>query len=140
MLQNLRSMIERHEGRRKKPYRDSAGKWTVGVGHNLEADDKPLSDRVVDLMLDDDIAYAQTDAKTFPWFAGLDSVRQDVIVDMIFNMGLITFSTFRNTIALIAAGDYTKAADYMLQSLWARQVGPRAIELSKMMRTGTYGT
>jgi len=39
-------------------------------------------------------------------------------------------------LAALAVDDYELAADEMLDSKWAIQVGKRAIELSRMMREG----
>lgn len=132
----LAAMIARHEGKRNRPYVDTVGKLTIGVGHNL--DDKPISDAAIAQILADDIADCRRDAATFPWFVGLDPARQDVVLDMLFNLGLKRFTGFKNTIAAIESGRYVVAADLMLDSLWAKQVGRRSQELSAMMRTGQY--
>jgi lysozyme len=55
---------------------------------------------------------------------------------MSFNMGLPTLSKFTRTLQAIKNGRYSDAADEMLDSKWARQVGKRAERLSKQMRTG----
>lgn len=136
MIEKLQKMLLRHEGLRLKPYKDTVGKLTIGVGRNL--DDRGITEAEAMLLLSNDIVDAQVDAKTFAWFAQLDSVRQDVIVDMIFNMGLARFSGFRKMIAALENANYPEAADQMLDSKWARQVGLRASELSQMMRTGMY--
>ena len=72
------------------------------------------------------------------WFPNLDQVRQDVLIDMAYNLGFFGLSTFKNTLAYIANGNYDKAADNMLKSKWATQVKGRAEELAEMMRTGVY--
>ena len=132
----LKDMLIKHEGLRLSPYRDSVGKLTLGVGHNLS--DKPISHNTAMTMLDDDIADAMRDCQTFSWYAGLDPVRKDVIVDMVFNMGLERYKGFRMMQLALMKADYANAADEMLNSLWAKQVGLRATELSQMMRTGNY--
>jgi lysozyme len=58
------------------------------------------------------------------------------VLSMIFNLGLTRFKGFYNTIRAIERHDYATAAALMLQSKWAKQVGPRATRLSEMMRTG----
>jgi lysozyme len=62
-----------------------------------------------------------------------------VLLDMSFNLGIVGLLRFKNTLATIRRGDYSKAAAMMLDSLWARQVGKRAVRLAEMMRTGTDG-
>ena len=89
-------------------------------------------------MLKTDVTQAFKDAHKFRWFKSLDGVRRAVVVNMLFNMGWKKFNGFRKTIALIDHGDYNAASVEMLDSKWAKQVGPRADELSKMMSTGQW--
>jgi lysozyme len=132
----LQNLLIKHEGKRNSPYKDSVGKLTIGVGHNL--DDKPISDAAVAQMLFDDISDARKDARTFPWFNDLDVVRQDVILNMVFNMGLSRFSGFKKMIAALEKQDFEMAATQMLDSNWSQQVGKRALELARMMVNGQY--
>jgi lysozyme len=53
-------------------------------------------------------------------------------------MGIGTLLTFHNTLAMIQSGNYAGAADGMAHSLWASQVGSRAVFLENAMRTGVY--
>jgi len=134
-MSKIMDLIVSHEGVRYLPYKDSLGIQTIGAGHNLT---KPLSSGAVMLILADDIADARHDCYTFDWFPYLGSVRQAVVIDMIFNMGLARFKGFKNTISHLARGTYSAAALEMLDSKWATQVGKRALELSNMMRTGEW--
>lgn len=129
----LRAQLVRHEGLRLSPYRCSAGKLTIGVGHNLDA--VPITERAAIAILDDDLAdvFAQLD-KHLPWWRDLDENRRLVLADMAFNLGVPGLMKFKNTLAAIRAGRYEMAATNMLESLWAKQVGKRAITLAKMMR------
>jgi lysozyme len=131
----LLSELVEEEGLSFKPYRDSVGKLTIGVGHNL--DDNGITLAEARSILADDLAAveAQLD-KQMPWWRSLDDVRQRVIADMAFNMGITTFLTFHGTLADVRTGQYESAAAGMLASLWARQVGRRARRLAEMMRTG----
>lgn len=130
----LVEMLRRHEGVRHKPYRDSVGKLTIGVGRNL--DDVGLSDDEIDYLLQNDIRRAREDARQLPYFFELNGVRRMVIVNMVFNMGLPTVEQFQAMGAALKRGDYGTAADEMLDSKWARQVGSRADELAEIMRWG----
>ncbi len=130
----LMEMLKRDEGVRLFPYRDTVGKWTIGVGRNL--DDVGISQDEVDLMLFNDIARAEMHARKYPWFTALNQARKDVVLSMIFNLGPEGFAGFKNTISDLAAGNYESASSRMLQSKWAAQVGNRAIRLAQMMRTG----
>lgn len=132
----LEARLNRSEGRRQFPYKDTVGKLTIGVGFNL--DDVGLLPEEIDFILRNRIRLAAEDAAKLPAFAKLDSVRQTVLVDMVYNMGLDTVKKFRNTLAYMEAGDYFAAARGMRNSLWARQVGRRAEELARIMESGSY--
>lgn len=133
----LKSQLERHEGLRLKPYRDTVGKLTIGYGRNL--DDVGISPEEAELMLDNDISEAEKHLKTVDEYNDLDAVRQAVMVNMCFNLGFYGLMGFRKTWLAIARKDYAEAARQMLDSRWARQVGNRAQELSQIMRTGVAG-
>lgn len=135
-MQTLVSELSRDEGRKPRIYVDTVGKTSGGVGRNLS--DVPFSDEEIDLMLTNDIARTTAALdKSLSWWRNLDPVRQRVIVNMAFNMGVAGLMTFKNTLAAVQNGDYAAAATGMLQSKWAAQVGARAVRLSNMMRTGS---
>ena len=124
-----------HEGERLKPYRCTAGKLTIGVGRNLE--DRGITVAESAYLLGNDIdSHWRELVRALPWVERLDEVRQRVLLDMAFNLGIGGLLGFKNTLATIKAGDYQKAAAMMLDSKWARQVGRRADRLSGMMASG----
>lgn len=132
---SLDADLVRDEGLKLKPYRCTAGKLTIGVGRNL--DDVGISRDEAMVLLWNDIARVKADAShAFPWFARLDEVRQEVVLNMIFNLGINRFSQFYQTIKCIESADYAGASERMLQSLWSRQVGQRAIRLARRMKEG----
>ncbi|UQV23167.1 glycoside hydrolase family protein [Vibrio sp. J383] len=129
------ALIKKHEGLRLKPYRCSVGKLTIGYGRNLS--DNGITLEEAEQLLQHNIDEVIQQAQTLPFFSALNDVRQAVIVDMIFNMGLPRFQKFKKTIALIEQQAWQAAANEMLNSRWARQVGNRSQTLSDMMRYGT---
>ena len=134
-IDRLITQLKVHEGVRSKVYLDTEGIETIGVGRNLR--DRGLSDDEIELMLANDIRDFQEEVESaFPWWSDMDDVRQRVVVDMAFNMGLGSLSKFVNTLAHIENGRYEEASVEMLDSKWARQVGDRAHVLSGMMKTG----
>ncbi|MCZ6897683.1 MAG: lysozyme [Betaproteobacteria bacterium] len=135
-MNKLTSLIAKHEGRRLKPYLDSVGVWTVGYGHNCQ--DAPITQRVAEMLLEDDVQDAIHDCQTFNWFGGLNEVRTAVIVNMVFNLGLTRFSKFKKTIGFIELNEWEMASVEMLNSKWAIQVGSRSDDLSFMMATGEW--
>lgn len=141
MIETLREHLTRDEGRRLKLYRDSVGKWSIGVGHNIE--DKGISPAVCDAILDEDIAehLALLD-KYLPWWRQMNERRQLVLANMAFNLGVGPSAedpkgkllTFKNTLRHMEHGEYAAAADGMAASDWAKQVGVRATRLIAEMR------
>lgn len=148
---NKKKMIEQlrlHEGELLKPYRCPAGKLTIGVGRNL--DDRGLTPNEMAYLFaegitEDQSAYLLNNdiddhwaelVGHFPWVETLDEVRQHVLLDMAFNMGIGTLKKFVKTLGHVKAGNYALASSAMLDSQWHKQVGQRAKRLSKMMLTG----
>ena len=128
--------LEWAEARRPYPYEDSVGKLSIGVGRNL--DDKGLREDEIDLLLKNDIKEALEECAKLDYFKGLDSVRQLVVADMVFNMGLPRFLGFVRTNEAIKKGDYVRASTEMYDSKWRRQTKRRAKVLIKAMRTGEW--
>lgn len=132
---SLERELEVDEAFRAKPYRCTAGKLTIGIGRNI--DDVGITRDEALFLLRSDITKieAQLD-KNLPWWRKLSDARQRVLLNMTFNMGLRTMLTFERTLGLIQFGKYHEAAQAMLQSKWAKQVGERAERLSEMMKVG----
>ena len=134
----LKEKLKEHavwaEGWRNFPYEDTVGKVTIGVGRNL--DDRGLSDDEVGYILENDLTFSIDDANQFKWFAELNTARQVVVADMIFNMGIRRFRSFANTIRALERHDYETAAEEMIDSKWYRQVGRRGVKNVQIMREG----
>lgn len=132
----LKSMIERHEGRRKKPYKCTAGKITIGVGHNL--DDLGLPDRMIDELLELDIGNAISDcASLYPNWHALPDTIQMVLIDMMFNMGLSRMQQFKKMNRAVEDHNWATMIKEMQDSRWFAQVGNRAKELQELVRSVT---
>lgn len=132
--QRLFTQLRLHEGVEHKPYKCTAGYLTIGVGRNIE--ERGLSDDEIDFLLDNDINIVVDElGRTYDWFFDLSEVRQRVVADMVFNLGLPRFAQFKNMIAAIEAEDYVQASNEMMDSRWAQQVGLRASRLAEMMET-----
>lgn len=146
-LETLGKRLAIEEGDRLVAYLDSVGILTVGRGHNCVA--RPVAgvskpgDRITqeqdDQLFSDDVqdACEELDAK-LPWWRDLDDDRQNILLDMCFNMGIGTLLTFHSTLAHIKYGEWDEAAEAMADSRWAKQVGSRAVFLVQAMRTGVY--
>lgn len=128
---DVKTLIEQHEGRRRKPYKCTAGKTSIGIGRNL--DDVGLSDDEIDYLFANDLKRAHAEASKYPWFAELSEVRQAAIVDMIFNLGPSRFAGFRNFIQAMSQKDYVWAAAELVASKWFLQVRRRASRIRLMI-------
>ena len=136
-IANLKKMIKLDEGERLKPYLDTADppKLTIGVGRNL--DDVGISHQESDILLDNDITRLLVNPDIHRILSDHDEVRQAVVLNMAFNLGIAGLMDFRNMLEAFANKDYVLAALEMLDSRWAEQVGHRSTRLAYMMRTGT---
>lgn len=131
----LKAQLVRHEGLRLKPYKDTVGKLTIGIGRNL--DDVGISDEEAEYLFWNDVATLEKQLRgAVPCFGSLDDVRQRVLADMAFNLGVSGICKFSRMLAAVEARDFDRAAAEMLASKWAAQVGGRASELAKSMREG----
>jgi lysozyme len=74
----------------------------------------------------------------FPWFAGLDHVRQQVVLCMAFQLGTDGVARFVRAIAAIRIRDWITAEIEMLDSDWHKQTPARCERMAKIMRTGVW--
>ena len=138
MKYNREELIDQlidHEGMELEVYEDSLGIPTIGIGRNLV--DRGITENEARFLCNNDIDIVERElVAEFPIVAELDSIRQRVLIDMAFNVGVPRLTGFRKMWAAIHCGDYAEAAVEMMDSKWARQVGRRAERLSLMMETG----
>jgi lysozyme len=133
--QKLKTLLVQHESYKQFVYTDTTGHLTIGIGRNLT--DRGLSTTEAFYLLDDDILYFSSKLNHFlPFFSALDENRQIALIDMCFNIGVQGFLNFKNMILTLESHDYERAAEEMLDSKWAEQVGERATCLSNIIRTG----
>lgn len=133
----IKHILTQDEGKRLKPYVDTVGKVSIGIGRNLS--DVGISEQECDILFENDLERAiKTFQDNFPALGTqLVDARRLVMICMIFNMGINRFLGFKKLIDAIQRRDYAAAADEMLDSTWAKQVGDRAVRLAQIMNTGT---
>lgn len=133
--EQLKMQLEVDEGLRLKPYRCTAGKLSIGIGRNL--DDNGITRGEAMFMLDQDIIKVERELdRELPWWRKMSEIRQQAIANLCFNVGITRLKGFRKMLAFAQAGKYNEAANEMLDSKWAKQVGLRANRLAHMMRNG----
>lgn len=141
--ENLIPDLMRDEGLRLSAYPDplSGGQpYTVGFGHtgNVHPGTVWTPEQAV-AALQADVAHVEAlmDIQ-IPWWRQIDDIRQDVLVNMAFNIGVTGLAQFHNTLAAVKAGQWAQASAGMLHSAWATQVPNRAERLAEQMRTGVH--
>lgn len=134
----LYAQLLRHEGFRASAYQDSEGYTTIGVGRMIDhRKNGGITEEEALYLLANDVTKVERalDA-ALPWWRGVSEVRQRVLLDMAFNLGIDGLMEFRNMLAAVSDARWNDAANAMLDSLWATQTGERAQRLVEMMRTG----
>lgn len=135
--------IREDEGYRESPYLDTVGTPTIGYGctaifgMKVSMDMPPITKTIARELLRADVYGALVDAQAiFPRFNELNSVRQEVLANMAYNLGRRRLSGFGRLKKAAQRLDYQAMADEMTDSKWFRQVGNRSKRLVEQMRTG----
>lgn len=126
------SLLKEHEGLRLKPYTDTVGKLTIGYGRNL--DDVGISRPEAESMLYSDSYEAMQDLQQFPWWDRIHIDAQAAFIDMRFNLGHRGFRGFKQMLHALDEGNMDGAAEEILDSKYAEQVGRRAQVIAGMVR------
>ena len=146
----LATDLRRDEGLRLTAYPDPLTRgdpWTIGYGHTGPDVARgtvwtPVQAETA-LIADIARACAQLDEHA-PWWRELDDVRQDVLANMVFNMGWLNaagthgLGTFRHFLGALVLKNWQLAHDQMLESAWAHEVGARAQRLATQILTGVH--
>ena len=153
----LDKLIE-HEGLVLTVYQDTLGIDTIGIGRNLK--DRGISKEELDY-LDipnmeviyehgiseadarylalNDIAIVENElCRVHSCVEDLDGVRQLILMDMAFNMGVPRLCKFKKMWNAVHEQNFEAASLEMMDSKWARQVGGRAKKLSDAMKIGEF--
>ena len=137
LMDRTERMLIKHEGLRTKVYTCPANKLTIGVGRNLE--DRGITKKEALYLLNNDIVECDNKLSLkLPFYDSLDDVRQEVLINMCFQLGFIGLSKFKKTLKYINDFDFEKASQEMLDSAWAKQTPNRANELAQILRKGEY--
>ncbi|APU02192.1 baseplate hub protein [Aeromonas phage SW69-9] len=156
----IEDMLRYDEGIRVVVYWDSEGYPTVGIGHliihektkNMSRINSLLSQQVgrqvqgriteedCSTLFARDLNGVYSDisrsATVGPVYSMLDDTRKMAIINMTFQMGIGGVANFQKMLAYLALGQYDKAADEALDSLWARQTPNRARRVTDVIRNG----
>ena len=156
--EHLLEELVKHEGLRLQVYQDTLGIDTIGIGRNLkdrgiskeELDelDIPTIDHVYEygiteadamLLAENDVQIVEEELlRAHPCVEDLDAVRQLVVMDMAFNMGVPRLRKFKKMWNAIHENKFDVAAKEMLDSRWANQVKSRSTKLAHAMHHGEF--
>jgi len=142
-ITQLREQLKIDEGVKYSIYKDHLGYPTFGIGHLITTHDvengqpvgSSVSEERVNEVFEKDVKTMISEAKLiFPNLESLPEEAQQVIVNMTFNMGRPRLSNFKKFISYINESKWLEASNEMLNSAWAKQVGPRAKRLSDRIK------
>ncbi len=134
MKVKLKALLIKHEDLKDKPYTDSLGNLTIGIGRNLTG--RGVLPDEINLMFDNDSGYFyEFLSKNFEWFNQLNEARQCALVDMCF-MGTNSFLEFHKMISALELGNFELAANEIVNSHYEKEVHQRAHDLAEIIRTG----
>ena len=137
--------VDLAEGNRLVAYADTLGNWTCGRGHLLPPAAPGRSwagfevvQSTSDRWFNEDLLNAIAFAKKWPEYASCDTAaRCNALCEIAFNLAG-KWGQFEHARAAIKAQDWQTAHDQMLDSVWAKQVGQRAVRLANYILTGQY--
>ncbi len=125
----------RDEGLRLHPYRDTAGKLTIGIGRNL--DDRGITEAEALVLLGNDLEEVRRNLNgNVPWWTKMSEPRQRALRNMCLNLGWPRLSQFKKMLGAMELGDFEDAAAEALNSRWAVQVGERATRAAGLILEG----
>ncbi len=131
----LLEQLEDFEGLELKAYQCTAGKTTIGLGRNL--DDYGITKEEAFYLAKNNIYELENELdRAIPWWRQLEEARQRALINLAYNVGTTTLLKFKKTLDHLKNGFYTEAAEEVLDSRWASQVGRRATFISDVFRTG----
>ena len=142
-LEKLRKQLEIDEGVKYEIYLDHLGYPTFGIGHLVIPSDKEyredvgtrVSEERVRECFDKDVESVLRDCTLlYKDFYELPEEVQQIVANMMFNMGYGRLSKFKGMKAGVDSKDWNKAADEMVDSRWYKQVTNRANRLVERMR------
>lgn len=136
-LEMAAALLRQHEGFSAIAYLDSEEVYTIGFGHNMES--TPITNLAGNVILYDDIEQSiHFLTKALPNFDIFSTVRQSVLIDMMFNLGPGSFDTFLKFKEALKYSNFDIASEEMIDSKWHEQLPNRVTHLAEMLRLNEY--
>ena len=141
-IERVQKQLEIDEGVVYKIYTDHLGYPTFGIGHLITKNDPefeepvgtPVSKERVDSVFAIDIKIAEDECCVlYPFWEELPEEVQEILVNMMFNLGRPRLTKFKKMNAALEMGDWKTAAIEGRDSRWYHQVGSRSERLMTRM-------
>lgn len=153
------NMLKYDEGCKLEIYKDTLGYYTIGIGHLVSKESEfsiavatldssigrstngIITDIEAQTLFQSDVAKAKSSLSQYglgSLLNNLDPVRQAALINMSFQLGAHGVANFKNSMALLARGEWEAAANELKNSTWYRQTTNRATRVIETFRTGTW--
>lgn len=141
-----------HEGCVLKPYRDTKGKLTIGIGRCIDTNpftaeelravgdwQHGITKNAAYMLLRNDINKTYEELKKkIPFYRGLSDERQYALLDMAYQMGVDGVCNFKKMIAAMGVGNWNEAKAQCLDSDYAEEHKTRAGRIANCIQTGKF--
>ena len=139
--EDVNASLKHNEGFRSQIYKDTMGYDTIGYGHKLTEEDKKsgrfkngISKGEAERLLEqDERLHTSGLHRVAPWVKKQPQEVQEVLKDMAYNMGPNFIKDWPQFARQIREGKYKEAADNMLNTRYAEQVGNRATRNAQVL-------
>lgn len=145
-IDQLRETLKVDEGVKNEIYFDHLGLPTCGIGHLITEDDPEhglevgthIDDERVNELFDQDVQVTLGECRLlYNDFDDLPEEAQQIIANMMFNMGRPRLSRFHKMKQAVDGRDWIEAGNQMMDSRWYKQVTTRADRLVRRMQAIT---
>ena len=139
-MEEVKQRVKEHEGFRDTVYSDSLGFATIGYGHLVLPTDNFVEGvaypkEQLEAVFDNDFQIALTSAEELLEEIEVPETIKGVICEMCFQLGKPRVMKFKRMWEGLEAGDYSKAADEMIDSNWHKQTTARCESLAELVRS-----
>lgn len=133
---NLKERIKSNEGFSSKPYKDQLGYLTIGYGHLILPNEnillkKQINKKELEEIFEKDFKKALSDFNNTFKSLTLNEKESELLIEMIFQLGIKGCLKFKNLIKNIKKGNKHLVCFDMMDSLWYKQTPNRVKALIK---------
>ena len=152
--EDVKQMIMANEGYKNKPYKDSRGLWTVGVGHligngkkmpivdpkhpelGMITENRVFSAKEIRTIFDKDFDEHLLAAEQSPGWSLSNDAGKAGLIDLTYNVGPYWYKKLKDAAELLKDGKFSDAAEKLEKTGWYKQVKGRAVATVSLIRSG----